>query len=114
MERVCFQLQVEPDRLEEYVRRHRAVSAPMLDAIAAAGRRNYSLFLLDDGLLIGYYETDDDAACARRLAQDPVAAAWEADSADFFVELAGDRADLGATRLREVFQLEEQLAAREE
>ena len=110
MERVCFQLQVKPDRIEEYVRRHRAVHPQMLRAIADAGRRNYSLFLRDDGLLIGYYETDDDAESARRLAQDPVAAAWEADSADLFVDLGGSRADQGAPQLREVFHLEQQLA----
>ena len=33
MERVCFQLQVRPDRLEEYRARHRAVWPEMLDAL---------------------------------------------------------------------------------
>lgn len=113
MERVCFQLQVKPDRLEEYVRRHRAVGPQMLRAIADAGRRNYSIFLREDGLLIGYYETDDDDASARQLAEDPVAAAWEADSAEFFVDLGGGRADQGAPRLHEVFHLEDQLATGE-
>jgi L-rhamnose isomerase/sugar isomerase len=46
--------------MAEYVERHRAVWPEMLQAIADAGRRNYSLFLRDDGLLVGYYETDDD------------------------------------------------------
>jgi L-rhamnose mutarotase len=111
MERVCFQLQVRPDRLEEYVRRHEAVWPEMLHAIADAGRRNYSLFLRDDGMLIGYYETDDEAASAAALAADPRAAAWEAEAARFFVALTGDRPDQGAPTLREVFHLEDQLAA---
>ena len=110
MERVCFQLQVRPDRLEEYVRRHEAVWPEMLRAIADAGRRNYSLFLRDDGLLIGYYETDDDAASAAALAADPRTAAWEAEAAGFFESLDGARTDQGAPRLREVFHLEDQLA----
>ena len=33
MERVCFQLQVKPERLDEYVRRHAAVWPDMLAAL---------------------------------------------------------------------------------
>ncbi len=111
MPRVCFQLRVRPDRIEEYVRRHEAVPASMLAAIAQAGRRNYSLFLRDDGLLIGYYETDDETASAAALAADPRTAAWEAQSAGFFESLDGTRADQAPPVLREVFNLEDQLAA---
>ncbi|MDH2443148.1 L-rhamnose mutarotase [Amnibacterium sp. CER49] len=110
MERLCFQLQVKPERIAEYIDRHRAVRPEMLRAIERSGRRNYSLFLRDDGLLIGYYETDDDAASARRLAEDPDTARWEAESAELFVALPGARPDQGAPRLREVFSLEDQLA----
>ena len=60
--RVCFELRVKPELLEEYIERHTPVWPEMLAEIAAAGRRNYSLFLADGGRLIGYYETDDDAA----------------------------------------------------
>ena len=111
MTRICFQLQVRPDRLDEYVSRHEAVWPEMLQAIADAGRRNYSLFLRDDGMLIGYYETDDDAASAAALAADPRTAAWEASAAEFFVSLEGARPDQGAPTLREVFHLEDQLDA---
>jgi L-rhamnose mutarotase len=110
-QRVCFVLEVRPERLDEYVERHRAVWPEMLEAIRDSGRRNYSLFLRDDGLLVGYYETDDDAESARRLAADPRTAAWEAESAGFFVDLAGDRPDQGVPHLPEVFNLEQQLAA---
>jgi L-rhamnose mutarotase len=109
--RVCFQLQVKPERLDEYVERHRAVWPDMLAAIRDAGRRNYSLFLRPDGLLIGYYETDDDEASAAALAADPRTAEWERTSADLFVALGGDRADQSAVQLAEVFHLEDQLAA---
>jgi L-rhamnose mutarotase len=110
-ERVCFQLQVDPSRLDAYRERHAAVWPDMLRAIEASGRRNYSLFLRDDGLLIGYYETDDDAASQRALEHDPRTAAWEAEMADFFVALDGARPDQGAPRLTQVFHLEDQLAA---
>lgn len=111
MPRVCFQLQVKPDRIAEYVERHRAVWPTMLRAIEASGRRNYSLFLRPDGLLIGYYETDDDAASAAALAADPRTAEWEAHAAGFFEALPGTRPDQGAPHLSEVFHLEDQLAA---
>ena len=47
MERVCFQLHVRPERLDEYRERHRAVWPEMLDALREAGWSNYSLFLRD-------------------------------------------------------------------
>ena len=58
-QRVCFQLQVRPDRLEEYTARHSAVWPDMLRALSSTGWHNYSLFLREDGLLIGYFETPD-------------------------------------------------------
>ncbi|WP_082461852.1 L-rhamnose mutarotase [Agromyces sp. Leaf222] len=110
-ERVCFQLQVDPARLDEYRERHAAVWPEMLHAIADSGRRDYSLYLRADGLLIGVYETDDDEASQRALELDPRTAAWEAEMAEFFVSLDGSRPDQGAPRLTEVFNLEDQLAA---
>jgi L-rhamnose mutarotase len=107
-ERICFQLRVKPDRLEEYRHRHAAVWPEMLKEIEAAGRRNYSLFLRDDGLLIGYFETEDQAAGDAYLAASPVAARWEAEMAEFFEALDG-RPDQGFLRLPEVFHLEDQL-----
>ena len=110
-ERVCFELQVHPHLIEEYVARHAAVWPTMLRAIQRSGRRNYSLFLREDGMLIGYYEVDDDAASAEALALDPETAEWEAEAARFFVSLDGERPDQGAPHLREVFHLEDQLTA---
>ncbi len=110
-QRVCFELRVRPELIDEYVERHTAVWPKMLRAIERAGRRNYSLFLRDDGMLIGYYEVDDDAASAHALAADPDTAEWEAEAARFFVALDGGRPDQGAPRLREVFHLEDQLTS---
>ncbi|WP_311259053.1 L-rhamnose mutarotase [Microbacterium sp. WCS2018Hpa-9] len=109
MTRVAFQLQVRPELLDEYLARHSPVWPEMLAEIAAAGRRNYSLFLADGGTLVGYYETDDDAAAQAYLAASSVAARWEAEMGRFFVDLDG-RPDQAATALTEVFHLEDQLA----
>lgn len=62
MQRVCFLLKVRADRLDEYRERHAAVWPEMLDALSATGWHNYSLFLREDGLLVGYLETEDFAA----------------------------------------------------
>ncbi len=109
-QRVCFQLRVKPDMLDEYIRRHSPVWPEMLAEIAASGRRNYSLFLGDGGRLIGYYETDDDEAAQAYLAASEVATRWEAQMAPFFEGLEG-RPDQAATPLTEVFNLHDQLAA---
>ena len=89
---------------------HSPVRQEMLSEIAAAGRRDYSLFLGAGGTLFGYYETDDDRAAQEYLAASPVAARWEAEMSRFFVGLDG-RPDQAATSLTEVFHLEDQLAA---
>lgn len=108
--RVCFQLQIRADLLDEYLARHSPVWPEMLAEIAASGRRNYSLFLGDGGRLIGYYETDDEAAAQAYLAQSVIATRWESEMARFFVGLDG-RPDQAATPLTEVFNLAEQLSA---
>ena len=65
MERVCFLLRVRPERLDEYKARHREVWPEMLDALRETGWSNYSLFLREDGLLVGYLETEDFEAAQR-------------------------------------------------
>ncbi len=110
MTRVCFELQVKPELLDEYVARHTPVWPEMLAEIAASGRSDYSLFLADGGRLVGYYETDDDQAAQAYLAASEIASRWEAEMARFFTGLDG-RPDQAATTLTEVFHLEDQLAA---
>ncbi|NEM92507.1 L-rhamnose mutarotase [Galbitalea soli] len=109
-EKVCFTLRVKPERIPEYLERHSPVWPEMLQEIARSGRRNYSLFLSPDGLLVGYYETDSDEASAAYLRDSAVATRWEESMQPFFAE-ADDRADLAATHLPRVFDLGEQLRA---
>jgi L-rhamnose mutarotase len=111
MQRVCFQLQVKPERLDEYRALHKAVWPAMLREIEASGRRNYSLFLRSDGLLIGIFEVESLEASQAYLDASSVAAAWEEESATYFVNLGDARPDQGIERLDEVFNLEEQLEA---
>jgi L-rhamnose mutarotase len=113
MPRYCFHLQVRAERLAEYTERHRAVWPEMLTALRDTGWRNYSLFLRDDGLLIGYVEADDLAAAQAGMAATDVNARWQAEMAPFFADLHG-RPDEGFLLLHEVFHLEDQLDALDE
>jgi L-rhamnose mutarotase len=105
MERVCFLLRVRADRLEEYRARHREVWPEMLAALSETGWRNYSLFLGEDGLLVGYLETDDFDAALRGMEATDVNARWQAEMAEFFELPSGERPDTGLRRLEEVFHL---------
>jgi L-rhamnose mutarotase len=108
--RVCFQLQVRPDRIDEYRARHAAVWPDMLRALADTGWHNYSLFLRPDGLLIGYLETPSLEEAVAGMARTEVNSRWQAEMAEFFQELDGRQPDQGFLVLEEVFHLEDQLA----
>lgn len=110
MHRVCFTLQVDPDRLDEYRRRHAAVWPEMLTALRDAGWHDYSLFLRPDGLLVGYLVTEDFAAAQAAMELTDVNARWQTEMAPFFVGTGGDHPDRGIRPLEEVFHLEDQLA----
>jgi L-rhamnose mutarotase len=106
MRRVCFLLKVRADRLDEYRERHEHVWPEMLRALREAGWRNYSLFLRDDGLLVGYLETDDFQAALDGMSRREVNARWQAEMAPFFEDLDGRRPDEGLRTLAEVFHLD--------
>jgi L-rhamnose mutarotase len=102
MERACFLLHVKPERLEDYKARHREVWPDMLDALRETGWTNYSLFLRDDGLLVGYVECEDFEAARRAMEDREVNTRWQDEMAEFF----GDRPDHHFARLEEVFHLD--------
>jgi L-rhamnose mutarotase len=107
--RYCLLGHVDPTRIEEYQEVHAAVWPDLLRVLADAGWRNYSLFLRDDGLLIGYVEADDLDEAQERVARSEVNARWQAKmSALFRSEGAPDEA---WERIPEVFNLDDQLKA---
>jgi L-rhamnose mutarotase len=105
MERVCFALQVRPDRIEEYKERHRAVWPEMQQALRETGWDNYSLFLRPDGLLIGYLETDDFERARDEMSRRDVNARWQREMSEFFVQVPDATPDRALVRLEEVFHL---------
>lgn len=105
MQRICFLLQVKPDRLEEYKLRHGAVWPEMLTALRETGWNNYSLFLRDDGLLVGYLETEDFTRALSAMTSREVNSRWQREMADFFVQADGSFPDHAMKPLEEVFHL---------
>lgn len=110
MARYCFCLQVRPDRMTEYMQRHQSVWPDMLRALESTGWRNYSLFLRDDGLLVGYVEADDLKAAQSAMSALEVNTRWQAEMAAFFTGINGRPPDESFLLLTEVFHLEDQFA----
>jgi L-rhamnose mutarotase len=106
MQRICFVLQVKRDRLDEYKEKHRAVWPEMQDALRESGWHNYSLFLRDDGMLIGYLETPDFQQALQRMRGTEVNRRWQTQMADFFEGVPGRKADEQMQPLTEVFHLD--------
>ncbi len=111
MERVCFLLQVRPERLEEYKERHRAVWPEMQQALRETGWNNYSLFLRPDGLLIGYLETENFERARGKMAQREINDRWQREMAEFFLQPSGDLPDRSLLRLEEIFHLDSEPAS---
>jgi L-rhamnose mutarotase len=106
VERVCFVSQVRPERLDEYRQRHKQVWPEMLAALRECGWVSYSLFLADDGLLVGYLETPDFEAARAAMARTAVNDRWQAEMKQFFADGGDQRPDEGFRRLSEIFHLD--------
>lgn len=109
MPRYCLVGHIRPDRLDEYRERHAAVWPEMLQALRDAGWRNYSLFLGDDGLLIGYVESDDLDAAQKAVAATEANQRWQQEMSAYFVSSGAP--DTRWRILDEVFNLDDQLDA---
>ena len=106
MERVCFLLKVRKERITEYKQRHAEIWPEMLRALANTGWHNYSLFLREDGLLVGYCEVEDFSKALEDMKSDSVNGRWQASMTPFFEGLGGGGADDNMLRLEEVFHLD--------
>jgi L-rhamnose mutarotase len=104
VERVCFLARVRADRLDEYRERHQNVWPEMRAALTEAVWGNYTLFLTDDGLLVGYLETANYQAALDAMAKTQVNDRWQAEMSEFFV--TDGPPDQSFTRIAEVFHLD--------
>jgi L-rhamnose mutarotase len=107
MKRIGFVLKVKPDRLEEYKRHHQQVWPEMLEALREAGWQNYSLFVREDGLLFGYFETPHSLQEAQaQMARKEINTRWQEFMAPFFESPDNARPDEMFVGLTEIFHLD--------
>lgn len=107
MKRVGFVLQVRRGKIEEYKEHHKKVWPEMLDALRRNGWHNYSLFMRDDGLLFGYFETPESfQAALAGMAKEEINQKWQEFMAPYFENLSGAHADQSMLELEEVFHLD--------
>ena len=106
MQRICWTLRVKPEYIEEYKELHRDVWPEMQEALRRTGWHNYSIFLRDDGLLIGYLETEDWQAALDGMAELDVNKLWQENGAYLFDELGDLKADESMMPIPEVFHLD--------
>ena len=107
MTRIGFILKVKADLIAEYKEHHQHVWPDMLTALSAAGWRNYTLFMREDGLLFGYFETPDSLnAALAAMAQTQVNTRWQEMMAPYFELPPGARPDQMLVDLEEVFHLD--------
>ncbi len=107
MKRVGFILKVKEEMMEDYIKHHANVWSEMLEALARSGWHNYSLFMKEDGMLFGYYETPvSHQAALDGMAAEEINAKWQEFMAPYFEGLDGLPADENMIVLKEVFHLD--------
>jgi L-rhamnose mutarotase len=104
MERVAFTMRLLPGQEAEYRRRHAAVWPEMLDALRAAGARDYSIFIRGVDLF-ACLDVDDVAAFRESMAASPINDRWQAEMAGLIDPLT-DPATGFHQRLEEIFHLD--------
>jgi L-rhamnose mutarotase len=78
----------------------------MRQALCETGWSDYSLFLREDGLLVGYLQTDDFDAARAGMDGREVNARWQAEMGEFFEDLDGVAPDTAMRPLTEIFHLD--------
>ena len=107
MKRISFLLKVKQDKIEEYKAHHKMVWPEMQDALRRTGWHNYSLFLREDGLMVGYFETPESLQTAQAgMAKEEINAKWQAMMAPYFEALGGLKPDESMVELEEIFHLD--------
>ena len=105
MKRVGFLFKVQPDRLGEYKEHHKHVWPEMLAALRESCWHNYSLFMREDGLIFGYFETEESLTIAQaKMAAIEVNTRWQQFMAPFMD--ANARPDESFLELEEYFHLD--------
>lgn len=103
MTRVGFFFQVRKDKKEEYKKNHAKVWPEVVEVLRKNGWKNYSIFMREDGLLFGYFETNHAsfAEAQAALAGNETLAKWGRFNAPLFEGI-----DDNQVALEEVFHMD--------
>jgi len=105
MNRVGFQFKVRSDLLAEYKEHHKNVWPEMLEALRETGWHNYTLFMREDGLIFGYFETEESLAIAQaKMSAKEINTRWQEFMSPFTDSNA--RPDETFVELQEYFHLD--------
>jgi L-rhamnose mutarotase len=107
MNRIGFILKLRSNKINEYKEHHKKVWPEMLEALKKTGWHNYSLFLKDDGLLFGYFETSGTFQDSLEgMSKEEINSRWQTFMAPYFENLGGLYPDQGMLELEEIFHLD--------
>ena len=107
MKRVGFMLKVKQAMIAEYKDHHKNVWPEMLAALRETGWHHYSIFMREDGLLFGYFETPESLQAAQAaMAQTEVNGRWQDKMSPYFDIAEGAHPDELFIELEEVFHLD--------
>ena len=106
MNRIGFVLRVKKDLIDEYKEHHQNVWPELRETLRNHGWHNYSLFMREDGLLFGYFETEGTFQDALDgMAGEEVNSRWQDFMAPYFEGIGGAHADEAMVELESVFYL---------
>jgi L-rhamnose mutarotase len=105
MKRIGFQFKIRQDKISEYKEEHKRVWPEMLQALRETGWHHYTLFMRPDGVVFGYFETEESLAAAQaKMATREVNTRWQNFMAPFTDAEA--RPDESFVELEEYFHLD--------
>ncbi|MGA8037079.1 MAG: L-rhamnose mutarotase [Candidatus Acidiferrales bacterium] len=105
MQRICFILQVKPEKIDEYKRHDRNLWPELKKTLTETGWHNDSLFPRPNGMLIGSLETENFEQARSGTAARDVNVRWPREMADFFVPPEDLLPDQTMAPIEEVFHV---------
>lgn len=106
MKRYSFLMRIRPELKAEYKKRHDELWPDMAGAIRESGIGNYSIYFREDGLLIGYFESNDPARSLEKLGKTDANARWQVSMDRFFVKKDPKSVGPDIEAVEEVFHLD--------
>ena len=107
MKRIGFVLKIREKFIAEYKEHHKKVWPEMKQVLRKHGWTNYSLFIRADGLLFGYFESENSFADSlEKMSKEEINAKWQKLMSPYFEIPEGKAPDKMMIELEEAFHLD--------